>query len=365
MDLTAARIWIVTDQPPTSGVGAYAIALYRLLRPGLPGLRLVDAHYFPHAAPEEASPVAGLETTGRFWSAPATVRANYRRLAELASEVDLWHLAGTHYSLARGRVPAVATVHDLYTRRPTAAGLRDPRQLSVEVYSYLLNLETRRELARCAALVSISETTRQALERSTGLGSHLVRHWADEERFHTRDSSVARQRLGLPLGPTLILNVGSSSFNKNVGRLAEIAERLNDGYLVIKVGSPPSRAHRRIQWLGRLDKDDYPLVFGACDAYLHISSYEGFGRPLLEALASGLPIVSTDAPAAPEVLADAALFVGRPYSAESFADAIRRATAEPLRTSLRERALRRAGAFSADVARDRYEAIYRAVLASR
>ena len=363
MDLESANVWIVTDQPPGTGIGEYAIALFRLLRPAIPGLRLVDLHYFPHATWSEETIVDGVRTTGRFWNAPGTVRRNYRRLAQSHNDADLWHLVGSHYGFDAGSVPTVATVHDYYFRSPASRPGSDPRRLAIEAYSFAENFATARHLRRCSARISISETTRSELFRRTGLGSTVVHHWLDRSRFHPGDQTAARHRLGLPMDTTLILNVGSSSYNKNLGRIRKIADRLAPDQALVKVGARTGATHPRIVELGELGEDAYPLAFVASDAYLHTSSHEGFGRPLLEAMATGLPIISTDAPAAPEVLGDSALFIQAPYSPDQFARAITEAVRSSQSPDLRRRSVERARAFEPDLARAAYLTIYRSVLA--
>ena len=362
MKVAQARISIVTDQAPDSGVGAYAAALYRLLRPAIPGLRLVDAHYFPHLAYPEATAVDGIRTTERFWEAPGTVRRNYSLLADESSEVDLWHLTGTHYGLAGGPVPTVATIHDLYVRRPGVGDVTDVRRLAIEGYSALHTLEVGRQLRRTTARVSISRTTHDQLMRQTRLDSEVIYHWTDLPRFRRVDRRGAREGLGLAMEGSLLLNVGSGSLNKNRRVLNDIADRLPAGMKILKVGAPSVAPHPRIINLGLIHPELYPLVFSACDAYVHTSTFEGFGRPLLEAMAAGLPVVSTDAPATPEVLGEAAEYVRPPYDAEQFVAQIHRALSNGRAEELRRLGESRARRFAPEPALRAYLELYERAL---
>jgi glycosyltransferase involved in cell wall biosynthesis len=330
----------------------------------MPRLRLADLHYFPHPPLADAEPVRGTRTSDRFWAAPWVARRNYRALQRRSEEADVWHLAGAHYGLGGNSVPSIATVHDYYFRRPTVENVSDLRRMAIEGYSIYHNLEIAPQLRRCAALVSISETTRDHLQSALGLDSVVIHHWVDTDLFRPRDRDRARAELGLPPDATLLLNVGSSSVNKNRRVLGEIVDRLPAHFQIVKVGAPPVRPHPRVTHLGYLDEPRYALAFNAADAYLHTSSYEGFGRPVLEAAASGLPVIATDAPATPEVMGESAEYVRPPFTPSRFADAIRRATAESRREELGRLSLERARRFDPGRARDAYLALYTRVVGS-
>jgi len=362
--LATARVWIVTDQAGTSGIGTYASSLYRLLRPSMSGLRLADLHYFPHPALADAALVPGTRTSHRFWAAPWVARQNYRALERRAGDVDAWHLAGAHYGLGGDGVPSIATVHDYYFRRPAVENVTDVRRIAIEGYSVYHNLEIAPQLRRCAERVSISETTRANLRSALGLDSVVIYHWVDGGRFRPRDRADARAALDLPSEGTLLLNVGSSSVNKNRRVLGDIVDRLPAAYRIVKVGAPPVQPNPRVTHLGFLDEERYALAFNACDAYLHTSSFEGFGRPVLEAAASGLPVIATDAPATPEVMGEAAEYVRAPYTAERFVEAIERATTGSRSEELSRLSRERARRYDPDRAREQYLALYARVVGS-
>jgi glycosyltransferase involved in cell wall biosynthesis len=88
------------------------------------------------------------------------------------------------------------------------------------------------------------------------------------------------------------------------------------------------------------------------------SYYEGFGLPLLEAMACGTPVVASNASSLPEVGADAALYAS-PHDVEAWVDALRRIASDtPLRERLRDAGLQRVSAFSWDESARRHAEVF-------
>ncbi len=98
--------------------------------------------------------------------------------------------------------------------------------------------------------------------------------------------------------------------------------------------------------LGKTPIDELPYLYGAADAVVFASLWEGFGMPIVEAMACGTPVITSNLAAMPETAGNAALLVN-PYSVEEIAAAMRRiATDADLRTLLRRRGLQRAPQFT-------------------
>src|SRR5205085_2555281 len=97
---------------------------------------------------------------------------------------------------------------------------------------------------------------------------------------------------------------------------------------------------------GQIREQDKAPLYSAAALYVFPSLYEGFGIPVLEAMACGAAVVTSDSSALPEVVGDAARLVD-PYSVEAIAEAMTELLEDDaLRNSLRERALERARHFS-------------------
>ncbi len=98
--------------------------------------------------------------------------------------------------------------------------------------------------------------------------------------------------------------------------------------------------------IGYVDDRDLPGLYQAATLFAYPSLYEGFGLPVLEAMASGVPVVSSNTSSLPEVAGDAAILIN-PMETDEIADAIQRIlTDDDVRLSMRERGQQRAKAFS-------------------
>jgi glycosyltransferase involved in cell wall biosynthesis len=101
-----------------------------------------------------------------------------------------------------------------------------------------------------------------------------------------------------------------------------------------------------VHFVGLVPEANLPSLYRSAEALVFPSLYEGFGLPLLEAMACGTPVVTANVTAMPEIAGDAAVLVD-PTSVEQIADAIRQIASDTsLRGRLREKGLTRAAQFS-------------------
>jgi glycosyltransferase involved in cell wall biosynthesis len=121
-----------------------------------------------------------------------------------------------------------------------------------------------------------------------------------------------------------------------------------------------------VTFTGYVPDEELPALYAAADALLMPSLYEGFGFPLLEAMACGTPVVCSRASSLPELAGDAALLVD-PDDSEAFAAAITRLIQEPqLASTLRQRGLLHARQFTWEAAARQTSQLYHhVVLGSR
>ncbi len=173
--------------------------------------------------------------------------------------------------------------------------------------------------------------------------------------------ALGRLRWKHHLPTTFILSVGSLEPGKNRGRLLRAYARLRqagvDCPLVI-AGQAAWRFERDFELVGRLGLDEHvrflgyvpdeelPGLYSAATLFVFPSLYEGFGLPVLEAMACGAPVVTSKGSALEEVAGDAALLVD-PLDTDALAAAMRRLLSdEAFRGRLRARGLERARQFS-------------------
>ncbi|MCX6021621.1 MAG: glycosyltransferase family 1 protein [Chloroflexi bacterium] len=183
-------------------------------------------------------------------------------------------------------------------------------------------------------------------------------------------------RYGLT-GP-FVLSVGAQQERKNVARLLEAFRILHERrpeYRLAIAGPTMWRTsglgervkelglEEAVVTLGYLPEADLPAIYSAASLFVFPSLYEGFGLPVLEAMACGAPVVCSDATSLPEVAGDAALMVNA-RSTEEIAAAMDRALGDPaLLSDLRRRGLQRAAEFTWERVAHETVAIYRGVVA--
>lgn len=117
----------------------------------------------------------------------------------------------------------------------------------------------------------------------------------------------------------------------------------------------------RVRMTGFVEDADLPAWYGAADLFVYPSLYEGFGLPVLEAMACGAPVVTSNVSSLPEVAGDAALLVD-PSDVDSIAEEMRRGlTDAALALDLRRRGQLRAADFTWDRTAEQTVAVYREV----
>ena len=196
----------------------------------------------------------------------------------------------------RARVPTVVTVHDL-------AVLRHPELFPA--WTRLYGATALRPTVRAADRVfAVSEFSKREAVELAGV---------DPDRVDIVPNAV--EPVFRPDGPALegdyVLAVGTLEPRKNLARVVEAARRA--GVELRLVGAPgwgdSGVAGTHVTWLGRLDDDELAAAYRGARALVFPSLYEGFGIPVLEAMASGAPVVTSSASAMAEVADGAAVLV--------------------------------------------------------
>ena len=205
---------------------------------------------------------------------------------------------------------------------------------------------------RASRLIAPSEATKSEIVSLIGVEASridVIPHGFDAEvtAEPTPDNEL-RGRLGLGSGP-LILNVAAKKSHKNLVRLVQalalVREREPDAQLVlpgaptghdqaIRKAAADAGVDQAVHLPGFVNQGDLEGLYRAADCFAFPSISEGFGVPLLEAMARDLPVVCSNVSAMPEVVGDAAVLVD-PYSPESLAQGVSHVLAdEGLRSRL-------------------------------
>ena len=285
--------------------------------------------------------------------------------------VDIFH-ATEHLLPKLRRVRTVFTLHDLIFRFDPASHLPLNR-----IY---LNLMMPRFLRAADAVVAVSECSKRDAVRLYGTPAekiHVIPEGVDA-RFKPHTSRQVEQvRAKYQLPEQFVLCVGTIEPRKNLPILFEVlASRREQGleiWPLVIAGKPGwlyEPIFQRVTELGLQDlvhftgffpDDDLPALCSAATLLAMPSRYEGFGLPVLEAMACGTPVVCSNTSSLPEVAGDAALLVP-PDDVRGWGEAIARVlTDDALRAQMRERGLVQAARFTWEQAARQTADLYRRV----
>jgi alpha-1,3-rhamnosyl/mannosyltransferase len=249
----------------------------------------------------------------------------------------VWHpWNGTFFS---ARVPAVVTFHDAMPFRFPA---EDPAKRRNEQAPWL------RSAATANAFIANSRFTANEIERFLGIAAarQTVTYLAVEPGVFAPQGDAA----ALPGGTPYVLFAGAAEPRKNLATLLAahaLAFPNDDTRLVVAGGAPPAGA--RVHALGALEPAELARWYRGARAVAVPSLYEGFGFPLLEAMACGTPAIASRATSLVEVGGEACAWVDDPLDVTTWAAALQNVTGDIwLRPRLRAEGLAQAARFSWD-----------------
>jgi glycosyltransferase involved in cell wall biosynthesis len=266
-----------------------------------------------------------------------------------------------------GGLPLVVTVHDLFPLEHPRLFTRTTRaQLRASLVS----------LRRASRILTNTGYTRERVIEHLGIQPErvVVTPLGVGESFKPvePDSDWLRSRFGIQ--GRFVLCVGALEPRKNLATALLAFERVaaRDPDLELVVTGPSgwlnqdferqlSRTKAPVRLTGFISDGELAALYSAAACFLYPSLIEGFGLPVLEALACGAPVVTSDRGGLPEVAGDAAL-LSDPDDAESVSDALSRALSDPeLATDLRRRGPERAREFSWERCAELTAEVYREV----
>jgi glycosyltransferase involved in cell wall biosynthesis len=381
-----------TATPHFPGIGRYVTNLARALVPLLaPGERLTvicDPAYPIALPPSDTVRTISLSVSSfslrQQWIIPRLLRSS--------------HVRGVGTPASSAQLPASSLYHSPYIAMPYLPGI--PSLLTVydlipvryPAYSsprarFFIRWMTRLALRAVRHVIAISEFTRCDFISEFGLRPEQITaiSLAADPVFQPQPpEAIAAVRARYNLPERFVLYLGSNKPHKNLMRLVEawqIADgkwQIADGELQItnsrlviagawdtrypeaqeraraSAATDPASSFQLPVWLGRVPEADLPALYSAATAFAFPSLYEGFGLPVLEAMACGTPVICSNTSSLLEVAGDpaagsgpsAALLVD-PLDAAALAAALRLVmTDDGLRAELRRRGLARAARFT-------------------
>lgn len=272
-----------------------------------------------------------------------------------AGPLDLYHAADFTLPPTLPRTRTVLTVYDLaYERFP------DESMPGMQAY---LSRAVPRSVRRADHVITISEAARADLVEIYGVAPEKisVAYPGVDARFTAQgtpgEADHVRRKYRLPDG-SFVLTVGTLQPRKNHRRLVEAFARIESRASLVIAGGEGWAYHEvrqaverlgladRVIFTGYVADDDLPALYRSATAAAYPSLYEGFGLPVLEALACGTPALTSNVSSLPEAAGDAGLLVD-PLDVEAVAAALDRLLSDAdLRASLAEKGIDHARQFS-------------------
>ena len=342
-------------QKPATGSGQH---LYHLLE-GLDAYDKRNAYVLLSPRFRKAYQVRFPHLSDRFrnvevWTKMARLGENVEKLwweqvgllqAARKEEVDLLHCPYFAAPVAQ-LYPTVVTIHDViplvladYRRRETS-----------RIYTALVSFTSK----KARAIITVSECSRRDIVRTLGIPAHkisVIGNAVHPGYYPINDSwllAAVRERYNI--AHKYVLYFGGFDLRKNVQRIirsyAALPAALQDEYQLVIAGRLHLLGHPlypdprplvrelglgdRIIFTGQIREQDKAPLYSGAAVFVFPSLYEGFGMPVLEAMACGAPVVTSDSSALPEVVGDAGLLVN-PYSQPAITEAMATLLEDPRR----------------------------------
>jgi len=322
-----------------TGISRYVRNLYLQLE-RLPG---VTVYYFNGRScttrmPDQARPGRWIKETSMVWKLPDPLAFGFRAATWLSFELkvrrlirrnsfNLYHETAFTPSAVRN-VPQILTIHDL--------SLAKFREMHPKERVWFSDWFLKRRIPYAAHIITVSDFIRSEICDELGLATDKVTviPEAPDPFFFPRDRQKARELvevLGLP--QDYILFVGTLEPRKNLPLLIKAAAACESDIPIVLVGwegwggdpwlemVKEQGLRNRIFTTGYVDEESLACLYSNALALVFPSLYEGFGLPVLEAMACGCPVICSNAASLPEVAGDAALFID-PYEVDGLASAI-------------------------------------------
>ncbi len=129
-----------------------------------------------------------------------------------------------------------------------------------------------------------------------------------DDKYRLLNKDECKKRFNLDPDKKYILIVSSNESWKNMELVNDIIDSTGE-HTFIKIGYGQNSTNHRVINLGYIDEIDMPNLYNACDMFLHTSLYEGFGLPVLEAMACGCPVISSNSASLPEIVKGAGILL--------------------------------------------------------
>ncbi|MEM3399441.1 MAG: glycosyltransferase family 1 protein [Candidatus Micrarchaeia archaeon] len=280
------------------------------------------------------------------------------------------HITDHSYSFLIKKIDpkrTLVTCHDLIPLNFFEESIRD---------AFLRDISPIRD---AAAIVADSKKTKADIVEKLGIEEKKIRVvplGVDHERFFPFDEKRKRcTRAKFGFGSEfVVLHVGSTLPYKNIEGIIHALSLIEDEILFVKVGwdftaeqkkfIDKKGIRKKISYIGKLKDAQMPEIYNACDLLVFPSFNEGFGLPIIEAMACGLPVLTSNSGGCEETAGDAGILV-EPSDAGAIADAIMQVMqSKDFACEISKKGLKRAAEFSWKRTAEEYMHIYTHIIKS-
>lgn len=225
-------------------------------------------------------------------------------------------------------IPVVVTIHDIIPH------VFPDKYLSNILERIWYELAIRVSIHRSDKILTISNFSKEELIRYYDVDSSKIEivYLAYNEAFRTIEetSMLNDVKERYRLNNKYILAIGGSEYRKNIQRLINVyLENFRDNYELIVVGGKwrdidLSKKYQgnNIRFITGVPEEDLIAIYNMASVFVFPSFYEGFGIPVLEGMACGVPVVTSNVSSMPEVGGDAAIYFN-PYDEDDMAEKIK------------------------------------------
>ena len=268
---------------------------------------------------------------------------NFRRYVK---DYDIYHEAGFFPFLSPSHVRVIFTIHDLSVFRFPQYHPRE-RVLYCQIF-------LSRRCQNVSQFLTVSDFSKGEMKKFLNIPNEktsVTHEGFDALAFYPRSVEAVDGFLSeRALPEKYFIFVGSGDPRKNIGIIPEALDRAGiDVPLVVAgwSGWAGKNVRENVLFLGYVEDDALACLYSGAMALIFPSRYEGFGLPILEAMACGCPVVTTREASMPEVAGDAALYMKDPDDAEGLAAMLKELSASPvIRRQWAEKGLAQARRFS-------------------
>ena len=359
---------ILVDAIPMTGLLTGIARYLRNLYVAMAQMNQVDLFYFKGGIPVKSMPALAesdkwQQTTRAVRNLPDPIVFGMRAARWLKYEHDLNRICRkkafdiyheTAFTPAKlSLIPTVYSIYDLSLRRYRET---HPRE-RVWFFEYFI----KRRLQYVGHILTISEFIRQEIIEDFKLPPSMVTAipLAPDPLFASCAADIVKKiRIKYNLPDSYLLFVSSLEPRKNIDLLIEALHMANTDIPLVLVGwngwgdkkwfekIKETDLKNRIYFTGHIPDDDLKAIYNGAQALVYPSLYEGFGLPIVEAMACGCPVICSNAASMPEVAGDAAILID-PARSDELAQAIETVVHDAeIRTKLVARGFKQADSFT-------------------